>query len=162
MARWSFTARLEKTAYSFEWLTMKLSFVSLNTVILVSSIAFLSGIARLMLEVRFVTEIVNAMPEDQPAQSALVMLPFILLFSGWLWALLSANRNHRRGLIGLLIFNLILALAWGFATVVSFCPTPCPVAPPLTDIVTWTNVIVGFIAAIIVGLYLRLSWGELL
>jgi heme/copper-type cytochrome/quinol oxidase subunit 3 len=129
--------------------------ISLNTVILLSGVAFITGIARLMLEVRFVTEIVNAMPEDQPAQTALVMLPFILLFSGWLWALLSATRNHRRGLIGLLIFNLILALAWGGGTVVSFCPTPCFVAPPLTDIVTWMNVIVGFIAAAAVGIYLR-------
>jgi heme/copper-type cytochrome/quinol oxidase subunit 3 len=128
--------------------------MKLNTVILISSLAFLSGIARLMLEVRFVTEIVNAMPEDQPAQAALVMLPFILLFSGWLWALLSANRNSRRGLIGLLIFNLILALAWGLATAVSFCPTPCFVAPPLTDIVVWANIIIGFIAAIAVGVYL--------
>jgi hypothetical protein len=140
---------------------MKTTFLSLNAVILISGIAFLTGIARLILEVRFVTEIVNAMPENQPAQAALVMLPFILLFSGWLWALLSANRNHRRGLAGLLIFNLILALAWGFATVVAFCPTPCPVAPPLTDIVTWANVIVGLIAATAVWQYLRSPIGQM-
>ena len=92
---------------------MKKSFLSLNTIILLASLAYLSGIARLILEVRFVPEIMNAMPANQPAQVALVMVIFILIFSGWLWALVSASRNRRRGLISLLVFSLLLAFGWG-------------------------------------------------
>jgi hypothetical protein len=136
---------------------MKKSFLSLNTVILLASLAYLSGIARLILEVRFVTEIMNAMPTDQPAQVALVMLPIILFFGGWLWALLSASRSNRRGLVGLLVCSLFLAFAWGLPTVISFCPTPCATVWPLTDIITWANIILGAIAALAITMYLRSS-----
>jgi hypothetical protein len=135
--------------------TVKASLVSLNRVILFSSIAFLTGIARLILDVRFVPEVFSAMPENQPGQTALVMLMFIALFGGWLWAMLVAARDSRRGLIAVLLFNLIITFAWGVGTLVAFCPAPCPVAAPLTDIVTWSNVIVGLVAALAVGLYLR-------
>ena len=136
---------------------MKKSFLSLNRVIILASLAFLSGIARLILEVRFVPEIMNAMPADQPSQVALIMLPILLLFGAWLWALLSASRNHQRGLIGLLICSLLLAFGWGVPTVISFCPTPCATVWPLTDIVTWANIIIGVMAAVAIGLYLRLA-----
>lgn len=134
---------------------MKNSFLSLNAVITFSGIAFLSGVARLILDVRFVPEVFQAMPEDAPGQTALVMLIFIALFGGWLWALLAAHRDSQRGLIALLIFNLIIVFAWGLSTLAVLCPFPCPVAPPLTDIVTWSNVIFGLIATTAVGIYLR-------
>jgi heme/copper-type cytochrome/quinol oxidase subunit 3 len=134
---------------------MKKSFLSLNAIILLASLAYLSGIARLILEVRFVPEIMNAMPANQPTQGALVMVIFILIFSGWLWALLAASRDKRRGLIGLLLFSLLLAFGWGVPTVVSFCPTPCATVWPLTDIVTWANIIMGAIAALAIVLYMR-------
>jgi hypothetical protein len=134
---------------------MKKPVLSLNTVILLASLAYLSGIARLMLEVRFVTEIMNAMPADQPAQVALIMLPIVLLFGGWLWALLSASHNHRRGLVGLLVFSLLLALGWGLGTAISFCPTPCATVWPLGDIIVWANIIIGAIAALAITIYLR-------
>ena len=134
---------------------MKKSFLSLNAIILLASLAYLSGIARLILEVRFVPEITNAMPADQPAQVALIILPIILFFGGWLWVLVSASHNHRRGLIGLLVCSLLLAFGWGLPTVISFCPTPCATVWPLTDIVTWANIIMGVIAAVAIGLYLR-------
>jgi hypothetical protein len=134
---------------------MKTSLLSFKVAILLSSIAFLTGIARLIIDVRFVPEVFNAMPENQPGQVALVMALFVALFGGWLWALLAATRDSRRGLIALLIFNLLMAVAWGLSTLVAFCPTPCAVAWPLTDIVIWLNVIVGLIAAMAVVLYWR-------
>src|SRR5215475_6686770 len=104
---------------------MKTSAVSLNTVLLLSCITFLTGIARLILDVRFVPEVFSAMPENQPGQVALVIALFVAFFAGWLWALLSTARDSRRGLIALLIFDLLLAVAWGLSTLVTFCPTPC-------------------------------------
>jgi hypothetical protein len=129
--------------------------ISLNTVIALSGLAYLTGIARLILEVRFVPEIMNAMPDDQPGQVALVMLVPLAFFGGWLWALLALVGKWRGGLIAALIFALVLAFAWGLPTIVSFCPTPCATVAPLTDIVTWANVIVGLIAAIAIGFYMR-------
>src|SRR5262245_24602219 len=133
----------------------KTASLSLNIAIVLSSIAFLTGIARLILDVRFVPEVVNAMPETQPGQVALVMALFGAMFGGWLWALLSATRDNRRGQIALLIFDLLMAFGWGLSTLLVFCPTPCAVASPLTDIVTWSNVIVGLPAALAVVLSLR-------
>jgi hypothetical protein len=132
----------------------KISIISLNVAVALSAVAFLTGIARLILEVRFVPEIVNSMPENQPGQVALLMLIPVAFFGGWLWALLAAVRNKRRGLIAALIFALLLAFGWGLPTVVAFCPTPCATVAPLTDIITWSNVVVGLIAAIAIGVYL--------
>jgi hypothetical protein len=129
--------------------------ITLTSVMLLSGIAFLTGIARLMLDMRFVPEVMNAMPETQPLQTGGVMLFFIVIFAGWLWALLAANRNSRGGLWTLLMFNLVIVLIWGLSTLLVFCPTPCWVAAPLTDIVTWANVIVGLLATIATGLYLN-------
>lgn len=109
----------------------------------------------MILEVRFVTEIVNALPPNQPGQVALVMLPIVVFFGGWLWALLAAVRNSRAGLIAALIFSLLLAFGWGLPTALIFCPTPCATVAPLTDIVTWSNVIIGLVAAIAVGFYVQ-------
>ena len=134
---------------------MKTSSLSLNVAILLSSIAYLTGIARLILDVRFVPEVFNAMPETQPGQVTQVMALFVAFFGGWLWALLSATRDNRRGLIALLVFDLLMAVAWGVSTLVAFCPTPCAVAWPLTDVVTWSNVIVGLLAVLAVVISLR-------
>lgn len=134
---------------------MKTPTRSLNIAILVSVIAYLTGIARLMLDLRFVPEVFSAMLEDQPGQTALVMLFFLAIYGGWLWALLMAARGLRRGLIALLICNFVLSFAWGLMTAVALCPTPCAVAAPLTDIVTWSTMVVGLIGAGAVGVYLR-------
>jgi hypothetical protein len=131
---------------------MRAGFLLSTAVITLSSGAFLTGIARLILDVRFVPEVFNAMPENQPGQVAIVMALFVTLFGGWLRALLSASHDSRRGLVALLIFNLIITFGWGLGTVVAFCPTPCRAVFPLTDIVTWSNVIVGLIATIAVGI----------
>jgi hypothetical protein len=131
------------------------SIKSLDIAIILSGIAFITGVTRLILEVRFVPEIVSAMPEDQPGQTAVLVFVFVLFFGGWLWSLVATVRSRRAGLIALLIFNLLLSLPWGLGTVVVFCPTPCDVAWPLTDVVAWSNVIAGLIAAVAIGFYLR-------
>src|SRR5258708_39464811 len=99
--------------------TMKTSSLSLNVAFLLSSVAFLTGIARLILDVRFVPEVFNAMPENQPGQVALVIVLFVAFFGGWLWALLSSARASRRGLIALLIFDLLMAVSWGLSNLVA-------------------------------------------
>jgi hypothetical protein len=132
--------------------------MSLNAAIALSVIAFLTGLARLILDVRFVSEFANFMG-DQPGQVALVMLVFIAFFGGWVWALLVAVRGGRGGLIGALVCSLLLALGWGLATVLVLCPTPCPTVSPLGDIIIWANLIFGLVAAVALGLQLRQTRG---
>lgn len=133
---------------------MRTWFVSLNGAITLSVIAFLTGLARLMLDARFVSEFANFMG-DRPGQVALVMLVFIAFFGGWVWALLAAVRGGRGGLIGALVCSLLLALGEGLTTVLVFCPTPCPTVSPLGDIIIWANLISGLVASVALGLQLR-------
>lgn len=133
---------------------MKTWFMSLNGAIALSVIAFLTGLARLMLDVRFVAEFANFMG-NQPGQVALVMLVFIIFFGGWLWALLALVRGSRGGLIGALVCSLLLAFGDGLTTVLVFCPTPCPTISPLGDIIIWANLISGLVAAVALGLQFR-------
>ncbi len=133
---------------------MRSWFMSLNGAITLSVIAFLTGLARLMLDVGFVSEFANFMG-DRPGQVALVMLVFIAFFGGWVWALLAAVRGGRGGLIGALVCSLLLALGWGLTTVLILCPTPCPTVSPLGDIIIWANLISGLAAAVALGLQLR-------
>jgi len=133
---------------------MRSWFMSRNGAITLSVIAFLTGLARLMLDARFVSEFADFMG-DQPGQVALVMLVFIAFYGGWIWALLVAVRGGRGGLIGALVFSLLLALGWGVTTVLVFCPTPCPTVSPLGDIIIWANLISGLAAAVALGRQLR-------
>ena len=132
---------------------MKISFTSLYAAIALSVIALLSGLARLLLDARFVPEFADFMG-DQPGQVALVMLVFIAFFGGWVWTLLTAIRGSRGGLIGAVVFSLLLALGWGLSTVLVFCPTPCATIAPLSDIIIWANLISGLVAAGALGLQL--------
>ncbi len=132
---------------------MSTRFMSLNGAIALSVIAFLTGLARLLLDARFVPEFADFMG-DQPGQVALVMLVFIVFFGGWVWTLLAAVRGSRGGLVGALVFSLLLALGWGLSTVLVLCPTPCPTLSPLGDIIIWANLISGLVASIALGLQL--------
>jgi len=133
---------------------MRTWLVSLNAAIALSVIAFVTGLARLMLDARFVSEFADFMG-NQPGQVALVMLGYIAFFGGWVWALLAAVRGSRGGLIGALICSLLLAVGEGLTTVLVFCPTPCPTVSPLGDIIIWANLIFGLAAAFALGLQLR-------
>ena len=80
------------------------------------------------------------------------------LLGGYLWALLVALKGSRRSLIAVLIFTLLLPVGIGVGTLISFCPSPCPTAWPLGEIVNWTNLIAGLAAVASVGLYLRTAY----
>lgn len=127
---------------------------SLNVAVGLSALAFLSTFARTLLDIRFVPEVYVAMQEDQPLQSGLFLLVAVIVFGLWLWALLAAVRNSRAGLIGLFVANLLLGLLYGLGTAFSFCPAPCPVTPPLSDIVIWIHLIIGALSTLAVGLNL--------
>jgi hypothetical protein len=126
---------------------------SLTGSMTLSSIAFLAGLAQLMLFVRFLPlEYAGFLPVDQPGQVALGMLPLLAVYGGWLWALLAAARGSRWGLIGALIYSLVMALA-GLGNVLVFCGGPCA-ASPVGDIIQWANLISGMVCSAAIGLQL--------
>lgn len=132
---------------------MKAWFTSLNGAIALSMIALLTFLGRTFLDFQYV------MPDFFPSsgQTALGVVVYMALFGGWLWGLLAAVRGSRGGLIALLVFNLLLPFGAGVATLVSWCPSPCPTAWPLMEIANWTNLLLGLLAAVSVGLRLRQS-----
>ena len=130
---------------------MKTWFTSLNGAIALSTIALLSLLARTFVDFQFVfTEFASS-----PGQAALAVLIMTALFGSWFWGLLVAVRGSRRGLMVVLILTLLLPFGEGIATLISFCPSPCPTAWPLMEIANWSNVILGLVAALAVGLHLR-------
>ena len=76
---------------------------------------------------------------------------YLLLFGGWIWALLSAVQGSRRGLIAAFGFNLFFLLFIALGTLVSYCPSPCQTGWPLGEIAIWASLFTGLLAAICLG-----------
>jgi hypothetical protein len=134
-------------------------FTSVRGALTLAAIAFLGGLAQVILIVGFVSEFARFVRQDQPGQLALVILVFLGYFGGWVWALLAAARGSRSGLIGALIFSLVLALLWSLPNIVVFCPAApfgsgCA-AWPVGDILQWAGLVVGLAASAALGLQLR-------
>jgi hypothetical protein len=135
---------------------MKTWFTSLNGAITLSVIALLTFLGRTLIDFRYV-----ALEFEQMEHILPVTLPYtlfaLLLFGGWLWALLAAVQGSRGGLIATLVYNLFVALLGGLASFLFLCPSPCSTGWPLAEIVLWANLIVGSIAAVAMTLQLRLE-----
>jgi hypothetical protein len=91
---------------------------------------------------------------------SLSMVFYAALFGGWIWALLSAARGSRRGLVTAFGFNLFFLLVIAVGTLVSYCPSPCSTAWPLGEIAIWASLIFGLLAAISLGLQFQRSKNE--
>jgi hypothetical protein len=129
---------------------MKTWFSSQNGAITLSAVALVVFIARSLLDFQFV------MPEffSATGQVAMWIVIYMAFFGGWLWGLLAAVRGSRRGLIAALVFTLLLPVGGGIGTLVAFCPSPCPTAWPLGEIVNWLNLLSGLLAATAAGLHI--------
>ena len=121
-----------------------------NTVVLLSMLSLLLMLERAFLDFRYV-----ALEMEAPT----AMMPFtapylafaLVLFGGWIWALLAAQRGGRGALIALLAFSL-LNLVFGVSTVAVLCPTPCQTAAPITDILVYAQIVVSIAAMVSAGL----------
>src|SRR5262249_55468305 len=138
---------------------MSVWFTSLRGALTLAAIAFLSGLANVILLVGVVSAFARFVREDQPGQLALVMLFFLGYYSGWIWALLAAARGSRGGLLGALIFSLALTLLWSLPNIVVLCPA-VPVGNgcatrPVGVIIQWASLVVGLVASAALGLQLR-------
>ena len=125
---------------------------SLNGAIAVSIIALMSLVGRSFLDARFV------LTEDMPnASKAMVggwALFTMVLVGGWVWAIVAVAQGSRGGLIAALAIALFTGLLAGAASLIAFRPI-MPSAKPLGEIVIWSNLVFGLLAALAVGLRLR-------
>ncbi len=70
--------------------------MSLNEAVTLSTIAFLTLMARLtFLDALYVPEFRTILPENQPVTIALTMLVYMILVGGWVWSLLAAARGRQ-------------------------------------------------------------------
>ena len=127
------------------WLT------SLNGAITISVIALMSFVGRSFLDARYV------LTEDMPnASKAMVggwALFTMVLVGGWVWAIVAVAQGSRGGLIAAVLIAALVGL-YGGASLIAFRPI-MPSAKPLGEIVIWSNLVFGLLAALVVGLRLR-------
>jgi len=112
-----------------------------NTVVILSTLSLLLMLERVFLDFRYVALEMEA-PNAMMPFTAPYMAFALVIFGGWIWALLGAQRGGRGALIALLAFSL-LNLVFGVSTVAVLCPTPCQTAAPITDILVYAQIVVS-------------------
>ena len=120
-------------------------FKSRQLVLILSGMALLSFLGRTFIDYGYVfPEFGIAMPDLLP-----ITVGMLVFYGGWLWALISAARGNRKGLIATLVYNVLLLL-FGVSTFTTLCPSPCDTAWPLGELLMWSNVIIGMMAMLTV------------
>jgi hypothetical protein len=120
-------------------------FKSRELALILSGMALLSFLGRTFIDYGYV------FPEFGITMSDLlpITLGMLAFYGGWLWALIAAGRNSRKGFSALLVYNLLL-LVFGVSTFTTLCPSPCGTAWPTGEILMWSNVIIGITAIVAV------------
>ena len=132
---------------------MKTWFISLNVAMILSVIAFVTNLQILVLVATYDPAFEDFLGHlDQTGQVAFGMSWILLIYGGWIWALVAAGRGSRGGKIGVIFFNLLIILSWTLQSILFWCPTPCPLLWPLADIILWTNLLSGLASSIALGL----------
>lgn len=121
-----------------------------NTVVMLSTLSLLLMLERVFLDFRYVALEMEAPTATMPFTAPYLAAAF-LLFGGWIWSLLGAQRGGRGALVVLLAFSL-LNLVFGIATLAILCPTPCQTAAPITDILVYVQIVVSVAAMLSAGL----------
>jgi len=120
--------------------------------IILSLAALLSFLARTFLDFRFVYQEIGL---DVPSLSVATILN-LAFFAGWIWALIVASHAGRKAMYALLALDVLLLL-FGITTLTSFCPSPCPTAWPLGEVLIWSNLLIGVPAVATAIVALRTS-----
>jgi hypothetical protein len=127
------------------WLT------SLTAVIALNLISFINFIARSLLDWRYVYPDFIPPGSNQTIFGAVL---YLFIFGVWFWGLIATAQSSRGALIMMMIFNLVFLLGVGLGTTLYFCPSPCPVIWPVSEVINWSNIIFGLLTPFISGLHL--------
>ena len=90
-----------------------------------------------------------------PASVLGAMVFYVVIFSGWILALLSIARGGRAGLWVALALTLLLNVGLGLGTTVAFCPTPCRTLWPVGELWNWATTLSGIAATVVIIRSLR-------
>ena len=90
-----------------------------------------------------------------PASVLGAMVFYVVIFSGWILALLSIARGGRNGLWVALALTLLLNVGLGLGTTVAFCPTPCRTLWPVGELWNWATTLSGIAATLVIIRSLR-------
>jgi len=134
---------------------MKNWFLSLHGALTLSVIALLTFLGRLFLDWRYESQLMGKAGSLQEAINVLLFLSFA---GGWVWAMLAAIRDSRRGLIACLIFALLLDLGFAFAMFFLWCPPASCRGFPFNSGLwrwTWAQLVFGLAAAIALIMQIR-------
>ena len=124
---------------------MRPSVSARNAALILSVAALLSFLARTFIDYGFVYQ--SLYPSIR--SMAILTLITLVFIAGWIWALLAASHDRRRAMYVLLIYAAVVVLH-GVVTLVTLCPSPCPTAWPLGEVVIWSNVLMGILAVVAV------------
>lgn len=116
-------------------------FRSRNVALAFSSISLLSFMGRTFLDYGYVFHELGISKSDILP----ITVGILAFYGGWLWALIAAGKNSRKGFFGLLIYNSLLLLL-GISTFTTLCPSPCTTVWPLGELLMWSNVVIGLMA----------------
>jgi hypothetical protein len=144
---------MKQSASSFhKEIKMKNWFTSLNGAIALSVITLLTEVWRGFLDAMFVFP--NEFGDDASLHSAALI--YVLLFAFWTWALISAARGSRRGLVAAFTINLVVWLLIPVSTLLFYCPADCLAdAGWIFSLANTLNLLFGLLATIALGLQLR-------
>jgi hypothetical protein len=122
-------------------------FSSRKGAITLSLIALISLLARSYYDIRYI--LVEEFSSLAPGMDVLWIVSFTVIVGGNMAVLLAATGNSRGAWIGLLVYNLVIGLGSGAASLVAFTSNNF-------ELVIFTaSLIAGVLAAIAVGLQLR-------
>jgi hypothetical protein len=130
---------------------MKNWIFSLNGAIVLSLLALLSNVWRGFLDAMFV------LPFDfgDRGTMQLAAIIFTLLFAGWAWALFSAWRGSRLGLVAAFVINGLVLLAVPISWLLFYCPADCRAGAGIFNLANTLNLMFGLLAAVALGLQFR-------
>lgn len=136
---------------------MKNWFTSLNGALAFTALAWLSELWRAWLDMLFeypAGSIVNA--EIDSGTTLAVTLIYTAVIAGWAYAMHSATRGSRGGLIAAAVLNFLVWLAIPVGWIIAYCTGPCVAnAGVFFNLANWLNLILGLLAGAALVLQLR-------
>lgn len=129
---------------------MKEWFLSLSGALTLSVLTLLSQLWRGFLDAMFV------LPTDfgDKTTMQLAAVIFTALFAGWGWAIWSAWRESRRGLLAAFFINLLVLLMIPISWLLFYCPSACRAEAGIFNLANTLNLVLGLLAGISLALQL--------
>lgn len=133
---------------------MKKWHVSFITVIILNILSLINFIARALLDWRYVYPFFVTKDSNDFRYMAIF---YLFLLGIWFLSLMIAAQANKIGLIIMVFFNLLFLFGTGVGTYFYFCPFPCTVIWPISEIINWSNMLFGLLTTIVSVNYLLLG-----